>query len=118
LNKAFYLLIQVDICGHPPVPNSNWLILTFFISTRFFVMGKFLCNCGFFTYGVVLKPYKTSRWILGSGFHHHELSIGIYMEYASVSVGKGSGGGDHISAGGHNNYLLRGEKGPRPLGLE
>jgi hypothetical protein len=57
-------LIQVDIGGHPPVPNSNWLILTVFSSTRFSVMGTFLCNCGFCTYGVVLKPYTTSRWIL------------------------------------------------------
>jgi hypothetical protein len=40
-------LIQVDIGGHPPVPNSNWLILTVFSSTRFSVMGTFLCNCGF-----------------------------------------------------------------------
>jgi hypothetical protein len=26
-------MIQVDIGGHPPVPNSNWLILTVFSST-------------------------------------------------------------------------------------
>jgi hypothetical protein len=55
---------KVDIGGHPPVPNSNWLILTVFSSTCFSVMGTFLCNCGFCTYGVVLNPYTTSRWIL------------------------------------------------------
>jgi hypothetical protein len=42
-------IIEVDIGGHPPVPNSNWLILTVFNSTRFSVMGTFLCNCGFCT---------------------------------------------------------------------
>jgi hypothetical protein len=56
-------LIQVDIGGHPPVPNSNWLILTVFSSTYFSVMGTFLFNCGFYTYKVVLNPYKESRWI-------------------------------------------------------
>jgi hypothetical protein len=57
-------LIQVAIGGHPPFQNSNWLNLTFFSSTRFYVIGKFVCNCGFFTYRAVLKPYTTSRWIL------------------------------------------------------
>jgi hypothetical protein len=54
----------VDIGGHPLVPNSNWLILTVFSSTCFSIMGTFICNYGFFTSGVVLKPYTTSRWIL------------------------------------------------------
>jgi hypothetical protein len=57
-------LIQVDIGGHPPVPYSNWIIWTIFSSTRFSVMGTFLCNCGFYTYRDVLNPYTTSRWIL------------------------------------------------------
>jgi hypothetical protein len=57
-------LIQVDIGGHPPIPNSNWLILTVFSSTYLSVMGTFLCNCGFYTSGAVLKPYTASRWIL------------------------------------------------------
>jgi hypothetical protein len=26
-------------------------------------MGRFICNCGFFTYAVFLKPYIASRWI-------------------------------------------------------
>jgi hypothetical protein len=54
-------LIQVDIGGHPPGPNSNWLILTVFSSTCFSIMGTFLCNCGFCTSRVVLKPYTTSK---------------------------------------------------------
>jgi hypothetical protein len=62
--EGHYNLIQVDIGGHPPVPNSNWLILTVFSSTCFSVMGTFLCNCGFCTSGAILKPYTTSRWIL------------------------------------------------------
>jgi hypothetical protein len=53
----------VDIGGHPPIPNSNWLILTVFSSTRFSVMGTLVCNCGFCTYGDVLKPYTAFRWI-------------------------------------------------------
>jgi hypothetical protein len=57
-------LIQVDIGGHPPVPNSNWLILTVFSSTCFSVMGTLLCNYGFCTSEAVLNPYTTSRWIL------------------------------------------------------
>jgi hypothetical protein len=57
-------LIQVDIGGHPPFPNSNWLILTVLSSSFFSVKGTFLCNCGFYNYGVVLKPYTISRWIL------------------------------------------------------
>jgi hypothetical protein len=57
-------LIHVDISGHPPVPTSNWLIWTVFSSTRFSVMGKFLCNCGFCTYGAILNPYTSSKWIL------------------------------------------------------
>jgi hypothetical protein len=36
----------------------------FFSSTHFFVMGTFICNCGFCTYEVVLNPYNASRWIL------------------------------------------------------
>jgi hypothetical protein len=35
-----------------------------FSSTHFFVMGTFICNCGFCTYRAILKPYTTSRWIL------------------------------------------------------
>jgi hypothetical protein len=54
----------VDIGGHPPVPNPNLLILTVFCSTCFSVTGTFLCNCGFCTFRVVIKPYTTSRWIL------------------------------------------------------
>ena len=54
----------MDIGGHPPVPNSTWLILTVFSSTRFSVMVKFSCNCGFFTSEVVLNPYIATRWIL------------------------------------------------------
>jgi hypothetical protein len=57
-------LIQVDIGGHSPVPNSNWLILTVFSSTRFSVMRTILCNCGFCNNGAILKPYTISRWIL------------------------------------------------------
>jgi hypothetical protein len=58
------IMIQVDIGDHLPVPNSNSLIWTVFNSTCFSVMGIFLCNCGFCTYGVVLNPYILSRWIL------------------------------------------------------
>jgi hypothetical protein len=54
----------VDIGGHPPIPNSNWLIWKFFSSACFSVMGTFIFNCGFFTYGVVSKPYIASRCIL------------------------------------------------------
>jgi hypothetical protein len=54
----------VAIGGHPLVTNSNWLILTIFSSACFSVMGTFICNCGFCTSGVVLKPYTASRWIL------------------------------------------------------
>jgi hypothetical protein len=57
-------MIQMDIGGHPPIPNSNCLILTVFSSTRFSVIGTFLCNCGFCTYVVVLKPYTIYMWIL------------------------------------------------------
>jgi hypothetical protein len=57
-------LIQVDIGGHPPIPNSNWLILIVFSSTHFSVMGTLLCNYGFYTSEDVLNPYTTSRWIL------------------------------------------------------
>jgi hypothetical protein len=31
---------------------------------QFYVMGTLLCNYGFFTYEVVLKPYPTYSWIL------------------------------------------------------
>jgi hypothetical protein len=61
------IIIQVDIGGHPPVPNSNWLILTIFSSTHFFVMMPFLCNCGFYTSRDVLNPYATSRCIMVAG---------------------------------------------------
>jgi hypothetical protein len=58
-------LIQVDIGGHPPVPNSNWLILTVFSSARFSVMGTFIFNSGFCTYEVaIMNPYTAFRWIL------------------------------------------------------
>jgi hypothetical protein len=58
-------LIQVDIGGHPPVPNSNWLILTVFSSTHFSVMGTFLCNCGFCTYGAVLESLHNIQVDIG-----------------------------------------------------
>jgi hypothetical protein len=54
-------LIQMDIGGHPPVPNSNCLSLTVFSSSHFTVMGTFLCNCGFYTYGAIFNPYIVSR---------------------------------------------------------
>jgi hypothetical protein len=54
----------VDIGGHSPVRNSNWLILTFFSSTCFSVMGKFISNSGFFSYEAVLSPYTSTGWIL------------------------------------------------------
>jgi hypothetical protein len=57
------IMIQVDIGGHPHVPNYNWPIWTIFSSTCFSIMGKCLCNYGFFTYRDVLNPYTTSRWI-------------------------------------------------------
>jgi hypothetical protein len=56
--------IEVDIGGHPPIPTSNWLILLFFSLERFSVIGTILCNYGFFTYGAMLNPYTSSRWIL------------------------------------------------------
>jgi hypothetical protein len=58
-------LIQVDIGGHPPVPNSNWLILTVFSSTRFSVMGTFLCNCGFCTYWGCLESLHNIQVDIG-----------------------------------------------------
>jgi hypothetical protein len=71
-------LIQVDIGGHPPIPNSNWLILTIFSSTCFSVMGTFLCNCGFCTFGVVLNPYTTSRWIMVAAHLFQLACFGIF----------------------------------------
>ena len=76
-------MIQVDIGGHPPVPTSNWLILSVFSSTRFSVIGKILCNCGFFTYGAVLKPYKASRWILVVSHLFQLVYFGRFHVYTS-----------------------------------
>jgi hypothetical protein len=53
----------VDIGGHPPAPNSTWLIFTVFNSGRFSVMVTSLFNCGFFTSGDIYNPYTTSRCI-------------------------------------------------------
>jgi hypothetical protein len=61
-----HLMLYGCGCGGrtDPVPNSNWLILRVFISARFFVMGKLLCNYGFYTSEAILNPYTTSMWIL------------------------------------------------------
>jgi hypothetical protein len=55
----------IDLGGYwwPPT-ISNWLILTFFGSTRFYVMMKFSFNCGLCTCEAILNPYTTCRWIL------------------------------------------------------
>jgi hypothetical protein len=76
-------LIQVDIGGHPPVPNSNWLILTVFSSTCFSVMGTLLCNYGFCTSEVVLKPYTTSRWILVAA---HLVQLAYFGQFSSQYI--------------------------------
>jgi hypothetical protein len=97
-------LIHMDIGGHPPILNSNCPILTVFSSTRFSVMGTFLCNCGFFTYGAVLKPYTTSRWILvddhlfqldffgnfhvNTSFCTFRVVLGIYTMFSGISTVK------------------------------
>jgi hypothetical protein len=72
-------LIQVDIGGHPTIPNSNWLILTIFSSKHFSVMEKFLCNCGFCTSRDILKPYITSRWILVASHLFQMDYLGSFM---------------------------------------
>ena len=57
----------IDLGGYwwPPT-ISNWLILTVFGSTRFYVMMKFSFNCRLCTCEDVLNPYTTCRWILVS----------------------------------------------------
>jgi hypothetical protein len=66
ISGCLFHAVRVELCwGYwwPPT-YSNWLLLTVFSSTCFSVMMTFLCNCGFFTSGAILKPYTTSRWIL------------------------------------------------------
>jgi hypothetical protein len=68
----------VDIGGHPPILNSNWLILTIFSSAHFSVMGTFLCNCGLCTSRVVLNPYTASRYIGG----HPPIPTGLIWNFS------------------------------------
>jgi hypothetical protein len=76
--EALGLMIQVDIGGHPPVPNYNWLILTVFSSTCFSIMGKFIYNCGFFTSRAILNPYTTSKWIM---VHAHLFQLAYFGSF-------------------------------------
>ena len=81
-------LIQVDIGGQPPVPNSSWLILTFFSSTHFSIMVTSLCNCGLCNFMVVLNPYTKSRQILVVAHLFQLAYFGIFNVITSFCTSK------------------------------
>jgi hypothetical protein len=76
-------MIQVDIGGHPPVPNSNWLILTVFSSTRFSVMGTLLCNYGFCTSEACLESLHNIQVDIGG---HPSSPTGLFWQFSSQYI--------------------------------
>jgi hypothetical protein len=87
----FFLRGRIDPGGYwwPPTCSIFQLAhLTISSSTCFFVMGTFLCNCGFYTYEVVLNPYTTSRWILVATHLFQLAYFGIFHVSTSFCTSK------------------------------